>query len=155
MTILSIVASPCEQHSPLRFKNHEELPCHRLPFVDDDDNGMVSFWHVPKSGGFIGGNTTGKALAQIYARYLNESDPNDPSLLQTIALDMFRDGIDNPALRGQAVGFFNELEKWLLAATKNFRGWDHIQSNDALLDMANNGLLFDEKRWLATLEDGE
>lgn len=131
---------------PLQFKIGKSIPIHRLPFVGKAKNAIgVSFWAVPKTGGYRGGCQTGEALARIYLKHLKEhtSETGLPSL-QRIALDMFDCALsESPeacALRGQAVGFFSVLEPWLAGAAKHLDGGLDEHDSKALLKAANTGL---------------
>ena len=79
-------------HGALRFKSHEQMPAHRLPFVDKVPGLCgLSFWAVPATGGYIGGDQTGAALARVYLRYLREhGQDRGAGVLQLIALDMIQ-----------------------------------------------------------------
>src|SRR5690606_37507672 len=123
--------TPCQQptHGALRFKNRKQMPAHRLPFVGRVPGApLLSFWDVPKTGGYIGGNETGAALARIYLRYLREhGQARGAGVLRLIALDMIQSGenvtdAEQDARRGQVVGFFTELDRWLSAAAKHLDG---------------------------------
>lgn len=133
----------------LSFKNRRKLPAHRLPFVGEVHGKIgLSFWTVPKAGGYRGGCQTGEALAHIYLKHLkdHESDSGLGSL-QRIALDMFgcelEDSPEQAALRGQAVGFFSVLDAWLTGAAKHLCGGLDEYDNKTLLKVANTGLTLD------------
>lgn len=133
----------------LSFKNRRKLPAHRLPFVGEVHGKIgLSFWTVPKAGGYRGGCQTGEALAHIYLKHLkdHESDSGLGSL-QRIALDMFgcelEDSPEQAALRGQAVGFFSVLDAWLAGAAKHLCGGLDEYDNKTLLKAANTGLTLD------------
>ena len=73
----------------LRFKNRQELPLYRLPFVNAIPAGSdLSFWAVPRSGGLVGGCQTGGALARIYLKHLREHGCDPCGTLHLIALNM-------------------------------------------------------------------
>ncbi|WP_031432306.1 hypothetical protein [Methylomarinum vadi] len=130
----------------LNFKNGKEVPVHRLPFVDTQPGKSgISFWNVPKTGGYSGGCKTGNALALIYLKHLREYGCGDGGgSLQTIAMDMFdSEGNDSPehdALRGQMVGFFSELDRYLAGAVNCLTGDLDKYSNEKLLQEAIDGL---------------
>jgi len=131
---------------PLQFKIGKSIPVHRLPFIGKSTNAIgVSFWAVPKTGGYRGGCQTGEALALIYLKHLKEhSCEAGVTSLQRIALDMFdcelSDSPEMSALRGQAVGFFSVLEPWLAGAAKHLDGGLDEHDSKALLKAANTGL---------------
>lgn len=142
----------------LKFKNRKKLPLHRLPFVDKEEGKLgLSFWSVPKSGGYHGGSDTGRALALLYLKHLRSNAGESNSMLQHIALDMF-DFQDFPnrdkredAVRGQAVGFFKEIEKLLIAAVVPMGDClDSIDENE-LLKRANKGLNLTEEEYIEEL----
>ena len=147
--------------SSLKFKNHRKLPLHRLPFVDAvPDKIGWSFWSVPKSGGYFGGNETGSALARIYMKHLKAHGPGwGGGNLQMMALDMFdcENGVsaEQDTLRGQVVGFFVELEYWLAGAVKYLDGGLDKHDNTTLLKAANTGLNFDNEAYMASLSDDD
>ena len=130
----------------LSFKNRKKIPTHRLPFVGEVHGKIgLSFWIVPKTGGYRGGCQTGEALARIYIKHLKDHS-NDSGLtsLQKIALDMFgcelADSPEQDALRGQVIGFFSVLDVWLAGAAKHLHGGLDEHDNKALLKAANTGL---------------
>lgn len=143
----------------LRFKNRKKLPLHRLPFVDAVPGKVgLSFWAVPKTGGYFGGNETGGALARVYMKHLKEHGPGfGGGNLQMMVLDMFdcENGVsaEQDALRGQVVGFFVELERWLAGAAKYLDGGLDKHDNKTLLKAANAGLNFDNEAYMASLSD--
>ncbi|ODC03497.1 hypothetical protein BFW38_08000, partial [Terasakiispira papahanaumokuakeensis] len=120
-------AAPTQAHcvrkspaSPLRFHHRKPYPLHQLPFIDNVPGKRgLSFWAVPKTGGYSGGCKTGESLARIYLKQLktHHTDFNE-GRLQSIVLDMCeveRGGDpEQGALCGQVVGFFSELECWLI-----------------------------------------
>lgn len=127
----------------LKFSKNK-LPLHQLPFVNKEGHKRygISFWGVPRTGGYIGGRITGEALATIYLQYLLQNGQGDGGLLQLIATDML--GLDysdkNDSVLGQASAFFFELEKQLMLAVK--MNSDNLikHSPDELLKRANAGL---------------
>lgn len=149
----------------LRFKNRKKIPLHRLPFVDKVPGKLgLSFWVVPKTGGYSGGNETGKALARIYLKHIREHDTDaSGGLLHYMVLDMFdqqseRERNDSPemeALHGQAVGFLYELERWVLAAARQMGCRLDALDDKQLLKAANNGLGFDEEAYRASLSNDD
>jgi len=143
------------QNAPLSFNNDEELALHRLPFVGGSRKDFgLSFWNVPKTGGYAGGNMTGEALAGIYLKHLREHGQAAGGMLQTIAFSMFEHGDENDARRGQIVGFFAALEGVIRHSCRENRNLDNFKASD-LLARANEGLLFDEEEYLASLEEEE
>lgn len=145
--------------SALRFKNRKKHPLHRLPFVDAVPGKVgLSFWAVPKTGGYFGGNETGGALARIYMQHLKEHGSGfGCGPLRMIVLDMFgcENGVsaEQAALRGQVVGFFAELDRWLAGAAKYLEGDLDKHDSKTLLKAANAGLNFDNEAYTASLSD--
>lgn len=139
-------SAPQSAAGELRFNDTTNHPLHRLPFVGVEPGKRgASFWAVPRTGGYGGGNQTGKALARIYMKHLKEHGSGlGGGSLQLMVLDMFDcehgDNAEQDALRGQVVGFFAELERWLSAAAKHLDGGLDQDDNQALLKAANAGL---------------
>jgi hypothetical protein len=144
--------------SALKFKNRKRIPFHRLPFVDAVLGKIgLSFWAVPKTGNYFGGFETGNNLARIYLKYLRENGSSGGGTLPCMVLDMFDcENTDDPsmsALRGQVVGFFSELESWVAIASRHSGdSLDHL-SNTRLLEVANNGLNFDNESYFTAQSD--
>lgn len=128
----------------------------RLPFTSLVPNADVCcLWDVPRAGGYTGGCETGEALANLYLKHLREHGADPAGTLQGIVFDML--GIKKSSneaiqtLRGQMVGFFSELDRWLgIAAQQQGLSLDSMEEQE-LLKQANNGLNFDEKAYMATL----
>lgn len=144
----------------LKFNNRKKLPCHRLPFVGkaDDNRIGLSWWNVPKAGGYSGGNQTGQSLAYIYMQYLRANPENTGGILQHIVLDMFDAGESRGtpemnALRGQVVGFCYLLERWLVGSAVHLGSRLDSIDEKTLLEAANNGLNFDNDAYLKSLSD--
>ena len=138
--------------SLLHFNNRRAIPLHRLPFIGPvRGRTQFSFWAVPRTGGYAGGNDVGRGLARIYLKYLKQHGrPEGLSALQWIVLDMIEPAAagsltpEQAALRGQVVGFFSELDAWLEVAAYNLEGGLEAQSDKALLALVNAGLRLDE-----------
>ena len=132
-------------------------PLHRLPFVNRvPGKAELSFWAVPKTGGYHGGTQTGEALARLYLKHLKAHGGASGEALQMIALAMFGFESDHSpeqdSLHGQAVGFFWEMDRWLADAVQQAGGGlDRFDDAD-LLRAANAGLIFDERAYLAACE---
>ncbi|MDO8908746.1 MAG: hypothetical protein Q7W55_09645 [Pseudohongiella sp.] len=152
--------SPTAPYQPisgeLRFKSRKSHPLHRLPFVGPVPGKVgLSFWDVPRSGGYTGGNLTGQALARFYLKHLRVHGANDTGNLQNIVLDML--GSDDSVspemltLRGQIVGFFSELDVWLASAAQNIDGGLDSDDKTALLKKANQGLTLNAEEYFASL----
>lgn len=130
----------------LRFHHRRSLPLHQLSFIDKvPGKRYFSFWAVPKTGGYSGGCKTGESLARLYLKHLKQHSKSfDDGRLPSIALDMFdiERGChaEQRALLGQAVGFFSELECWLVAAVQYLDGGLDQYERKALLKAANAGL---------------
>ncbi|ABC29659.1 hypothetical protein HCH_02884 [Hahella chejuensis KCTC 2396] len=140
----------------LKFKPREKFPVRRLPYVGfAKRRSGLCYWNVPPSGGYFGGQETGEALARIYLKHVNDQGRDYGGHLQHVVLDMFgcdRDGTpERDALRGQVVGFFCELEKFLAAAMKAVDVGVSDEDAQALLKRANDFLHFDEAAYMASL----
>lgn len=142
----------------LEFKKYKSFPITKLPFVaPNKDKPGYCFWSVPQTGGYIGGSETGRALAFIYLKHLKETGGGYTGrYLPSIVLDMLNladcDNEADIALHGQIIGFFWELERWLIGAAKNLSGKLESFDNDSLLTHANYGLAFNESEYLAYLD---
>ncbi|HEN3293437.1 TPA: hypothetical protein U5D59_002879 [Yersinia enterocolitica] len=130
----------------LKFKKKDpKCLSHRMVFVgkrDRSDNNFsrVSFWKVPKTGGYGGGCATGVSLASLYMQHLLEFGKSPCGTLQLIVLDMFNiENIDD-SLKGQVVGFFTELEQYLSASAKSFSRHISRKTPAEFLKEANAGL---------------
>lgn len=142
----------------LAFHNRKKLALHKLPFVGNrrpGHHGGICFWDVPSTGGYGGGNKTGQALALIYLQHLKENGRSGGGTLQHMAFDMLNGCDDDSARKGQVVGFFSELERWLSGAAKHLEGGLDSVPPKQLLEAANDGLAFDEEAYLASLPDDE
>ncbi len=145
---LSSDATTHHSQNVISFHNRRKLPVHRLPFFGkNQDEDTYSFWHIPKSGGYAGGCETGSALAVIYLKYLRAHGAVAGGSLQHIVLDMF-DGVPGDdeeisSLRGQVVGFFSVLDKWLAGSARVLGGRLDSDENADLLKQANDGLNYD------------
>lgn len=142
----------------LSFNDRESRPVHRLPFVGypPERGAHLSFWNVPRTGGYTGGCRTGSALAAIYMKHLKEHGRGSGGgNLQSIVLDMFdcqySDDPEVIALRGQIVGFFTELEPWLEAAAQSLDGGLDTMDPNVLLTEANEGLSPDQDDYIDSL----
>jgi hypothetical protein len=60
---------------------------------------------------------------------------------------------EKDALRGQVVGFFIELEHWLVSAAKYLEDRLETECDKDLLEAVNNGLNFDNEAYIASLDD--
>lgn len=143
----------------IRFKYKKKLPLHRLPFVGKEhkEKRTISFWDVPKTGGYGGGCKTGKNLALIYLKHIRQHGGASGGYLQSVVLDMLGEDSrsmtpEDSALRGQVVGFFSTLDQ-VLDETSRFMGGLDKMENPWLLEQANLGLSFDEDAYFASLPD--
>ena len=115
--------APAPAASLLYFNNRRVIPLHRLPFIGPvRGRTQFSFWAVPRTGGYAGGN---------------DVDMIDPAAAGSLTPEQ-------AALRGQVVGFFSELDAWLEVAAYNLEGGLDAQSDKALLALVNAGLRLDE-----------
>lgn len=147
----------------LKFHNRRIHESMRLPFVSAkrSEIGELSFsyWDVPKTGGYFGGNITGQALARLYLQHLKAMTNDTGGTLQQIVLDMLdldsEGDEESDTRRGQVVGFFSELENWLSPAVKHLSGGLEQEEPNELLKLANTGLNFDETAWMKALEEAD
>jgi len=137
----------------LKFKPKKRLAVHRLPYVGNDhrrpEHGGFSFWDVPLTGDYFGGNKAGRALGVIALQFFRETPEGDGSLinfhLQTVALtwlEMARTATPEEfqVLRGQASGFIGAICPWTILAARRFGGNLEKASPKSLLLEANQGL---------------
>ncbi|MET4161945.1 hypothetical protein ABIE61_001794 [Marinobacterium sp. MBR-111] len=142
----------------LKFNNRKQLPIHRLPFVGPAADGVgLSFWKVPKTGGYTGGCMTGTALGRIYLKNLREHGAIRGGALAHIVTGMLEQHSLKPtemgSLHGQIVGFMEALEPWLAIGARNAgASLDTLRHADLLAE-ANNGLNLDEAAYLASQPD--
>lgn len=126
----------------LKYTPKAKIPLHRLPFISkkSPDIGGMSFWSVPKTGGYGGGCNTGEALAYCYLKHLREHGNSTCGTLQLIALYMLEAGTSDDSIKGQAVGFFSTLEDWLAVGAQNDGASLDKLEEAFLIQQANRGL---------------
>jgi len=129
----------------LEFHHSEALALHQLPFVGGKSVSRlgVSFWNVPAEGGYGGGCTTGRALALIFLKHLQQNGSTLGGIMGVIASDMsgFRSDFpaETEARYGQMIGFFNALEG-ALALSLHHSLIRFTLSDIQLIEQANSGL---------------
>ena len=138
----------------LRFHDEAQEPLHRLPFVGLS-HGEVKFWDVPTTGGYVGGNLTGDALARIFLETLRQQpDAATPGAwLGWVASGWMHHVFDmvgvkpdlDPesrfnTLRGQVVGFTSVLSEALREALRNSNLSLPPLDEEECLRQANEGL---------------
>ena len=146
--------SPANSLRTLRFRDEAQEPLHRLPFIGRR-HGEVKFWDVPCTGGYVGGNLTGEALARIFLDTLRQQpDAATPGAwLGWIAMGWMHHTFDMAGvkpdlhpdhpfstLRGQVVGFASVLSHVLREALKNPDLQLPAFDPEACLRQANDGL---------------
>lgn len=151
---LEAIATPRKQvkkRTKLRTKPRAKLQMHQLPFVGRDhvkpDHGGFSFWDVPLTGGYFGGNETGSAIGNMFLVHLRQSKNADNSCALHLAgiLNSLRERVpttkeEADTLKGQAVGFGSVIGQWLMAAVEHLgHNLDKVD-HDKLLYAANAGL---------------
>ena len=143
----------------LAFHTRRRSAFNQLPFVDKDG---LSGWEVPASGGEFGGFRTGEALAAMFLKHLREHGNEQWSLEllcvvrgmarryeevggEAMAAGPLKQRSDSfNSLNGQMVGFFGEIGRVLVLASRHMGApLDNI-SNEMLLEKANAGLLGDD-----------
>ena len=149
-------ASSSSEHprNILRFHPEAEQALHRLPFVGWH-HGEIKFWDVPSTGGYVGGNLTGDALARIFLDTLRQqSDAATPGAwLGWVAMGWMHHVFDmvgvkpdlDPesrfnTLRGQVVGFTSVLSEALREALRNSDLSLPPLDEEECLRQANEGL---------------
>lgn len=145
-------ASPARPQ--LRFHHEAQEPLHRLPFIGRQ-HGEIKFWDVPATGGYVGGNLTGDALARIFLETLRKQpDAATPGAwLGWIAMGWMHHVFDmlgikpdlDPesrlnTLRGQVVGFTSVLSDVLREALRNVDTSLPPLDEEECLRQANEGL---------------
>jgi len=135
------------------------------PFVVRRADAPTDWWAARPTGGYFGGNKTGKAMARMLLRIVRERRAGLPeTLLQFMLLDLMAHAAALPAgqirrseavdsLRGQIVGFAAELSRFLMVATAGDAGrlvdtWAAVD----LQEMFEAGQFFDEGAYMAELE---
>lgn len=146
--------SPEPPRNALRFHPEAEEALHRLPFVGWH-HGEIKFWDVPSTGGYVGGNLTGDALARIFLETLRKQpDAATPGAwLGWIAMGWMHHVFDmlgikpdlDPesrlsTLRGQVVGFTSVLSDVLRGALRNADTSLPALDEEECLRQANEGL---------------
>ena len=140
----------------------------RLPFVAGRRAKTATpAWAIPATGGYFGGYHTGEAMALAFMKYQRGGPEFQPGLTEVVRSFMrrfeeeggktvdekFPDDQNNSfeSFRGQYVGFFNTISSWLSVLVKTSgNGLDSIEDKD-LISMANKGLSFDCKAYMASL----
>jgi hypothetical protein len=127
--------------------------------------------NLPATGGYIGGNETGAAMALNLLKEMRASEPGLGFLrmqhmisefMRRIELDGGHAVYDRPVAewsdaedsrRGQYVGFIGTLSHWMEAAVRQMGGQLDTMSEEALLISASNGLNLDMDEWLKRNEE--
>lgn len=138
----------------LCFHPEAKQALHRLPFVGWH-HGEIKFWDVPSTGGYVGGNLTGDALARIFLETLRQQpDAATPGAwLGWVAMGWMQHVFDmvgvkpdlDPesrlnTLRGQVVGFTSVLSDVLREALRNPNTSLAPVDEQECLQQANEGL---------------
>ncbi|WP_153115791.1 hypothetical protein [Rhodocyclus tenuis] len=139
----------------LAFRPKLKIAAHRLPFVGKEhtEDNSFSFWNVPAKGDYMGGRTTGEAIAGMYLKHIRE-DANDCCGLylgwmvlawmeRLSSGDIKHGSPEYESLRGQMVGCMSELSRWLGAAARALGSSLDDTTNESLLANANRGIGFD------------
>jgi hypothetical protein len=106
---------------------------HALPFVDmslqtnpeDFDDRDRKLWTLPAEGlSYVDGCDAGKWAARAFVKYLRERESHESSTLQLVAFGLARrlqvsSNSEREALHGHLVGFFDEIERTMIAGI----GW--------------------------------
>lgn len=150
----------------LRFKPRRKIAAHRLPFVGrqhrNQDDIRISYWDVPLTGGYTGGNQTGMALAKLLLAHMRENHADEmvgyaAGAMMLSMLEAARTADDDQfeALRGQALGVMDQLTPFLVDAA--YHAGRELDGLDAqkVLALANAGLAFEEHAYIASLTTEE
>jgi hypothetical protein len=127
--------------------------------------------NLPATGGYAGGNETGKAMALNLLKEMRASEPGLGFLrmqhmisefMKRIELDGGLAAFDRPvdewseaqtSRRGQYVGFIGTLSHWMEAAAQQMGSELDGMSENMLLTMASDGLNLDMDEWLKRDEE--
>lgn len=153
---------------PLKRKARGKCAIRNLPFVAGPRTvSDAPFWHVPPTGGYVGGHETGEAMALEFLKAMRENEDGMVSFwLASVVGDFMvryeqEGGVtmarrkvteQSPgfsALRGQYIGFFNLLSRWLSASAKHLGAELDDLTEEELLLRANAGLGFDSEAYEA------
>lgn len=136
-----------------------------LPFIAWRDNEAKDYWAALPTGGYAGGNVTGKAMARMLLRIFRG---RSGSLSQVVFVSMLRSLIQHAsgvpmgpaadrdevamALNGQFIGFVAELSRFLSAAASGEAGRvvDYWDDHD-LRELFRAGQFFDQAAYMAEL----
>lgn len=128
----------------LKFNNKEPHPVHRLPFIGGKSKNLAgcSFWNVPATGGYEGGNMTGNAMAWLWLKHIEANGPEDaPAVLSRIVMEIAN--AKSKSLNGQIVGFFEVIEIVISKLITDYK--IHFTKEEiSLLEQANSGLSYTE-----------
>lgn len=132
-TVTPPAAAPIESLEP-----HELL--RRLMRTDNDMARLAGRfdWGLPATGEYAGGCMAGKAAARGYLKVLRGGSVHRGTL-QCIALDMLGRSNLSESVRGQAVGFFSEIDNVLIRCARLLTSLDQ-ESFDSLIDQMERGL---------------
>ncbi len=151
----------------LAFRPKKKASPRRLPFVGNEHTSGkdFSYWNIPSSGGYFGGNKTGEAVAYMLLKHLREN-LNTPDSINDVYLGMMildwnkrmmteslQPGSEElDSLHGQMVGFINIISKLLLAFVIPL--YHELDKKDykELLKQANHGIAFDEEDYFKYLD---
>ncbi len=162
-----VVSITRKSSNKLSFRPKKKASFRHLPFLGNEHTpeDAISYWNIPASGGYFGGNKTGEAVAFMLLKHLRENLNNPDSLneayLGLMILDWNKrmmaeapqldsEGLDS--LNGQMVGFINIISKLLLAfAIPLYHELDKKDYKE-LLKQANQGIAFDEEDYFKYLD---
>ncbi|NWC24050.1 hypothetical protein HX787_20360 [Pseudomonas tolaasii] len=138
---------PKSKQIGLRSKLEGKCAWDRLPFVGKD-HGPQSFWDVPLTGGFFGGIDAGRAMAFVHLKHVRnhrgDEIHNASGILTSILM-----GMDNKqpsskeeadSLRGQRVGFMNEICSWIKSAAEQLGSTLDAIPERSFVQQANENL---------------
>lgn len=132
----------------------------RLPFVFCSKAGIIkSYWALPATGGYVGGYEAGRLMAQAYIKQMSESAEHGDAFKLLLILEELDSRLleannhhqshNTPAcdlphevssLRGQRIGFINELGSMLFVGSRLMPEPFAAQSESSIVQQANSAL---------------
>ena len=83
-----VVSITRKSSNKLAFRPKKKASSRRLPFVGNEHTlgKDFSYWNIPASGGYFGGNKTGEAVAYMLLKHLREN-LNTPDSINYVYLE--------------------------------------------------------------------
>lgn len=147
----------------LKFKRNKSgklSPIMALPFINSNkkDPAAFAFWYVPRSGGYMGGYTTGSALALLFMQALQQHNiDDDEACLAKIVMAFIHlcapyvqgaslspeQQEEYNTIKGQSDGFFHTICNWLYCGLQKEAEQFATLPTAKHLHRANQGIGFD------------